>query len=73
MFKNLNVFNFHLRNKDIATPNLGHKTILKNIGKNYSSTNCEFYDSLIDTLASRGASWGIQKAFLEKVALSLRL
>ena len=26
-----------------------------------------------DTLASRGASWGIQKAFLEKVALSLRL
>lgn len=47
MFRNLDIFNFHLRNKGIATPDLGHKTILKNIGKNYSSPNCEFYDSLI--------------------------
>ena len=33
MFRNLDVFNFHLRSKGITTPDLGHKTILKILEK----------------------------------------
>ena len=48
MIKNFDRFNFHFKKlDDIASLGLEHKTMLKNIGKSYSSINCEFHDYCI--------------------------